>query len=116
MCSQLWPIRWYGRRGWSLSRNSARSVTFHGSSAGRVPDGKAADVTVADDGGRRALLEVAERDRGDAHVALAGQGDAAAELDHAVIADVDAVVMVAGPTPDPQVVARLKSSVHATRR
>lgn len=83
---------------------------------GRVPDGKAADVTVADDGGRRALIEAAERDRGDAHVALAGQDDAAAELDHAVIADVDAVVIVAGPTPDLQVVARLKSSVHATRR
>jgi hypothetical protein len=57
-------------------------------------------ISVTDDVGCPAVLGVRER-------------DTAAELDDTVVADVDAVVVVAGRAPYMQVVTGLKSAVHA---
>jgi hypothetical protein len=68
---------------------------------------------VTDDVGCPAVLEVRERDLVNGRAALVPECDAAAELDDTVVADVDAVVVVAGRTPYMQVVTGLKSAVHA---
>lgn len=77
-------------------------------------------VAVTDDRGGLPLLEVFKRDGGDTYAALVREGDAGAELDHAVVADVDAVMVIEHPGQDPdwlaadlEMVARLKSSFHA---
>ncbi len=106
MISQLWPIRLYLSFGCSFSRNSARSTVFHGS-------GEPAAVSVADGLGCPAVLEVRERDRINGRAALVPECDAAAELDDPVVADVDAVMVVVGRAPYVQMVAGLKSAVHA---
>src|ERR1039457_6374837 len=113
MISQLWPIRLYRSFGCTLRRNSARAMTRL-VGCWMVP-GEPALISVADHFGRAALLEAAQRDGVDGCAALVQQRDAAAELDHAVIADVDPVVVVARRAADLEVGAGLESPCHAAK-
>jgi hypothetical protein len=65
---------------------------------------------------RPALLEVPKRDRVDAHPTLVNEIDTAAELDHAVITHIDAVMEVQARALYVEVITRPESAVHAIRR
>jgi hypothetical protein len=54
-----------------------------------------------------------KRYRVDARPAFVCKCDPAAELDDAVVADVDAMVVVAAGTPDPEMVTGAEPAVHA---
>jgi len=58
---------------------------------------------VQDDFSCATILEVAQRNSADASAALVQQGDGAAELDNAVVVEVD-TVMVIKPAPDLEMV------------
>ena len=78
--------------------------------------GEPALVTVTDGLRRPASLELLKRDGGDAHAGLVLEGDSAAELDHVIIGDVDAVVVVQPRALDLEVGTGLESAAHAVRR
>ena len=65
-----------------------------------VASDEAAPSVVAHGFGGPVILEVRQRDMADGRAVLVQQRDAAAELDHAFVPDVDPVVVVAELAPD----------------
>ena len=77
-----------------------------------VASDEAAPSVVAHGFGGPVILEVRQRDMADGRAVLVQQRDAAAELDHAFVPDVDPVVVVAELAPDLEMGAGLESACH----